>query len=65
MDFLTHLLVSKRRGDENSPKLGRSGGINFLRNCQSKTGRQRENTKFVGVVGFFHISLLTITYHCN
>ena len=46
-------------GSMKIPKNCVDGETNFLKNYQGKSGVQRENAKFVGVMGFFHFSLLT------
>ena len=48
-------------------KKGWGGGVgdNFLKNHQSKRGGERENAKFVRVMGFSHFNLLTISSHSN
>ena len=40
-------------------------GTNFLKNLSGPKGEGRENIKFVGVMGFFHFNLFTISYHGN
>ena len=62
--FLTpHPLFFEEWRDENSKILGRRG-TNFFK-IQDERGRERENTKFVELVGIFQINLLAIRCHGN
>ena len=58
--FLTSLFFLK--GHENAKKLGSRCGTKFLKNSQGKSGGQRVNTG-LEAMEFFHIVLLTISYH--
>ena len=51
-------------GNENSKKLGRRWN-QFLKTHRGKSGGERENTKFVGLMGFSHFNLLAISCHGN
>ena len=64
MHFVSNPLLSLN-GDEYSKKLGRREESIFLKNYQDKRGWQRKNTKFVGVMGFFHFNLLNIICYVN
>ena len=46
-------------------KIGQEGGPFSKKIHQDKSGRERENTQFVEVMGCFCFNLLTINYHGN
>ena len=47
------------------PKNWVGGGDQFLRKSSGQEGMGKKKYKIVGVAGFFHFNLLTISHHGN